>query len=593
MNQTQITTRTIQSLIKDKLQFFIPSYQRGYRWDPAQVVALLDDISEFEVPHDNEDASYWLQPVIVAPRADGSYEVIDGQQRLTTIFIILRYIKSKLPVYDASFSIQYESRPGSAAFLEQLNETERDANIDYYHMYEAYRAVENWFTHQDVTVLFHFYSKLTERTQVIWYEVAPEDDVIALFTRINMGKIPLTNSELVKALLLSDDHLKATPDKSLPEMERRIIHGRELEQIRLKKREIAGEWDQMEQALQQDAFWYFLHDGKKTYATRIEWLLDAHAKNLNAGFTPERRIPTEHEPFFTFLVFQEVLRQAKDAKQETKDIIQTIWSNVKQLFMTFQEWYRDRTLYHLIGYLVTQKTSIIDLQQETTQFGKRLFEQELLRRIRLTVPKDVTTLDYQENPGAIRRTLLLFNIWTLLQDEKSNSRFEFDRFKQENWDIEHIHAVASAFETPEAQQKFLEAILLDASLIEDQELIADIRTLSGTAFTEDQFTAVHERIVLTFEESASTNHLSNLTLLDATTNRSYKNAPFYQKRAEIIRLDRTGRFIPLCTRNVFLKYYTSSLMQMNHWGLDDRRSYVEAIETIMTDIRETEGVHVR
>jgi len=150
-------------------------------------------------------------------------------------------------------------------------------------------------------------------------------------------KIPLTNSELVKALLLSDDHLKVTPDKSLPEMERRIIHGRELEQIRLKKREIAGEWDQMEQALQQDAFWYFLHDGKKTYATRIEWLLDAHAKNLNAGFAPERRIPAEHEPFFTFLVFQEVLRQAKDAKQETKDIIQTIWYNVKQLFMTFQE----------------------------------------------------------------------------------------------------------------------------------------------------------------------------------------------------------------------------------------------------------------
>ncbi|WP_449403077.1 DUF262 domain-containing protein [Exiguobacterium artemiae] len=118
MNETHITTRTIQTLIKDKLQFFIPSYQRGYRWDPAQVVALLDDIAEFEVPHDNEDASYWLQPVIVAPRADGFYEVIDGQQRLTTIFIILRYIKSKLPVYDASFSIQYESRPSSAAFLE-------------------------------------------------------------------------------------------------------------------------------------------------------------------------------------------------------------------------------------------------------------------------------------------------------------------------------------------------------------------------------------------------------------------------------------------------------------------------------------------
>ena len=146
MNETYITTRTIQSLIKDKLQFFIPSYQRGYRWDQAQVVALLDDIYKFEVPHDNKDASYWLQPVIVAPQADCSYEVIDGQQRLTTIFIILRYIKSKLPVYDASFSIQYESRSGSAGFLEQLNETERDTNIDYHHMYESYRSVRSSVT---------------------------------------------------------------------------------------------------------------------------------------------------------------------------------------------------------------------------------------------------------------------------------------------------------------------------------------------------------------------------------------------------------------------------------------------------------------
>ena len=447
---------------------------------------------------------------------------------------------------------------------------------------------------RDVTALIHFYSKLTESTQVIWYKMEPTDDVIAMFTRINMGKISLTNSELVKALLLSDSHLKVTPDKSLPETERRIIQEREIEQIRLKKREIAGEWDQMEHEFQQDEFWYFLHNERKAYATRIDWLLDAHAQRLNASFDIEHRVVSENEPFFTFLVFQEALRQAKEAKQDTRDIIQTIWSDVKQLFMTFQEWYRDRKLYHLIGYLVTQNTSIINLHSETRLLGKKLFMRELLRRIRLTLPESISSLDYEKSKdkSKIRSVLLLFNIWTLLRDKKSNSLFEFSRFKKEKWDIEHIHAVTSTFETFEEQKEFLEAVLLDSALIEDDVLVTDIQTLNNTFFTPDQFAIIHERIITAFADSASMNHLSNLILIDAKTNRSYKNAPFYKKRAEIIQIDRTGRFIPLCTRNVFLKYYTTSLQQMTHWGFDDRRSYFEAIETIMTDIQKSEGGHL-
>lgn len=60
-------------------QYFVPSYQRGYRWGREEVERLLDDI------YTNGDKNYCLQPIVVRRRNDGSYELIDGQQRLTSL----------------------------------------------------------------------------------------------------------------------------------------------------------------------------------------------------------------------------------------------------------------------------------------------------------------------------------------------------------------------------------------------------------------------------------------------------------------------------------------------------------------------------
>ena len=76
---------TKEITLEDKLvgeiegEFIIPSYQRGYRWERKQVETLLNDIM------DNGDKPYCLQPVVVRKRDDGKFELIDGQQRLTTI----------------------------------------------------------------------------------------------------------------------------------------------------------------------------------------------------------------------------------------------------------------------------------------------------------------------------------------------------------------------------------------------------------------------------------------------------------------------------------------------------------------------------
>lgn len=98
---SKINQFTISSLCMEKLdnshveirQFLIPSYQRGYRWSDIQVNALLNDVYDFYESRTDAQAKYCLQPIVVTRSSDGkSWEVIDGQQRLTTLWLILNYL---------------------------------------------------------------------------------------------------------------------------------------------------------------------------------------------------------------------------------------------------------------------------------------------------------------------------------------------------------------------------------------------------------------------------------------------------------------------------------------------------------------------
>jgi len=77
------------------------------------------------------------------------------------------------------------------------------------------------------------------------------------------------------------------------------------------------------------------------------------------------------------------------------------------------------------------------------------------------------------------------------------------------------------------------------------------------------------------------NDLSNLVLLDSGTNRSYKNAVFPVKRKIITNKEKEGTFIPICTKNVFLKYYTPDPVQMTFWDDNDMKHYFENIKAIL------------
>lgn len=176
-NKNKISTKSISELLG--MNFFIPAYQRGYRWTEQQVTDLLNDIWDFIESDPTKEEWYCLQPVVVKTKNE-QWELIDGQQRLTTIFLILKYLEKFVESERKTFELEYETRNTEASnskdFLnnvEQKAEDEALGNIDYFHIYKAFGTIKEWFkkkaeTHSSVSS--KFITPFLEKTKVIWHE---------------------------------------------------------------------------------------------------------------------------------------------------------------------------------------------------------------------------------------------------------------------------------------------------------------------------------------------------------------------------------------------------------------------------------------
>ncbi|WP_157279224.1 DUF262 domain-containing protein [Aliarcobacter butzleri] len=552
--------RSINSLLKEK--FYIPSYQRGYRWSKEQVNDLLNDIWEFTQKDKNKDEFYCLQPIVVLKeiyleddKEFTRYRVVDGQQRLTTIFILLTFLDKQ------KYSLTYETRKDSEEFLKKLSlDNISHSNIDYFHISEALEAISNWFIakeekEDEYTAKDELYITLGKYTKFIWYEVEEKSqDEIDVFTRINMGKIPLTNAELVKALLLRSDNFKEDDDY-----------------IKLKQLEIATEWDTIENKLQDNNFWYFLNNTQKDTDkdTRIEFIFDLIAN-----------VPKDNEEFFTFHYFNQILN-------ENQNNIDEIWKLVKTYFMTFTEWYENNELYHLIGYLICIGTTIKQIESESKNLAKDVFKSYLENLIKEKLSKiELDKLEYGQNNEDIKRILLLHNIVTLIKND-SQMRFPFDKYKDKNekWSLEHIHAQNSkGLDSDEKRKSWLIETIKDIQNIQDLSdeiklpIIDKINyAIEYNKFGESEFNEIQQNVFEIFGDY-ELHTIDNLALLSGKHNSKLNNSIFPAKRNIIINLDKNGSFIPICTKNVFLKYFSKNLSQVYFWSEDDRNDYYRDIE---------------
>ncbi len=555
--------------------YHVADYQRGYRWTPQQVTQLLDDLWEFFQSNGrDEEAYYCLQPLVIKTTA-GRVEVVDGQQRLTTILLILNYFNLRLVADErqALYSITFETRSGFDQFLAVPSEEAAGRNVDFFHLFQAMAAIREWFKERK-TFARDIESTLLNRTRVIWFELPVADDPVRAFTRLNAGKIPLTNDELIRALFLR----------------RGKSNSSEAEATQLR---IANEWDQIEKALQRDDFWYFLTNEPGAEHNRILFLFKLLAR------ADGEDIDSHPDTYAVFHHFNGRLIKGERADKE--------WLRLKEEFMRLEEWFEDRVLYHLVGYLVHKRVPIGELRHLSQNLTKSRFDQALRQKIfEVTLSRKVSpqltaeetmplvreylgTLEYDQSQAARREILsilLLFNVATLVLSPASTVRFQFDSFKKEEWNIEHVRSIAS--EPPQAHAERLVWLRLCLSHLDPDNLETPAIRASIDGYLSQpkpavdlEFSPLHERILKHFGESTdgeAVHGIGNLVLLDAGTNKSYKNAPFAIKRKRLIDLDQAGTFVPLCTRNVFLKCYSPNVENVMFWSEKDHAAYMAAME---------------
>lgn len=648
--------------------FFIPEYQRGYRWEEKQIYQLLEDLWKYFFIDEDKGDFYCLQPIVVkecardvlfkysdlledisslAPYDSGEiqegpknnvwYEVIDGQQRLTTIRIIMAYYNA-WHFANEKFTIKYATRPKLSDIFDNLNIDARNntvelsnifsySNVDVEYVKEAAKMIIDWFLDDSVlgiankrnklsTFLSDFFTEPKPGTpstkeksvQVIWYETKEKTDARDIFERLNNLKVPLSSSELIRAIFLSKDstyeyRFTKEQDTFDEEDKKRILKNHNDK----KKLDINSKWDEIEHYFRNEKFWAFITNrNSNDFRNRIELLFD-----LISGKSMSKNESDRIDRLFTYLYFD-----------KKKNDLDGLWATVIRYYDTLRYWFENKDYYHKIGYLIYQggERTLIELLSYANDDSHRKsdFEKELNLRITSSInrTKQFSRLDYNDkNSGypELKKLLFLYNV-EFTRTEVRDSWFPFSEYKKEEqegngWTLEHIHAQNSeclnpnsriewrdwVFYTIKARENigdpvnnsFLDKLKRILILLEE-----DIANKTHKVKFEEDIKVLFNEDLNLWSNGAPHNamhQLSNLALLSGDVNSGIGKGSFSVKQQYINKCIADEKYIPICTQRVFLKHYYNDEVvndellhqQLISWSDSDRECYLKSIKRVL------------
>lgn len=594
--------------------FRIPYQQRGYKWTRKNVRVLIQDIWEF-INSSPEKRMYCLQPITVIPISceDGNekelkYEVIDGQQRLTTLFLLCKYLKTP-----SCYKFEYERDKSNEriSFLE--NEiTFNNTCSDFFYISQAYQTISDTFkgvVKEDEEPIFENpdnavqkFKELIMASQgadknlsIIWSvdedamdnEKAKHDS----FRNINSGKIELSNADLIKAILLKEDN---------------GLLSRERERI-------AVQLDQMEKQFAQDRFWstFSANEAQDLKGqSRIDLLY-----NLAMGVTDSSYKTDSRSAFF------------KMSELKDKASLLQKWEEIRDLFARLISLYYDPYISQYVGFVTYTSGSghlTADLIKEYKSSGNEGVIIYLKEKIKIHFNKSGNvrlreSFSYDTPKKTLRELFVLHNIETLLhrydvlKKREGGLQFYYERFPfellyRQTWNIEHI-----ASHTDNKMRTKLDCLDWAQSTQEDcplfykskkdefDNIIKELESLpTDTSEPSEKLRKdIHGLYEWCLKEDENNgglpesmkNSLGNLVLLDEHTNKSFHNSFFPRKRSIVIvanggfsgntKIMETTRkvYIPVCTLQIYLKgYLTGSDIKLGTWTERDHNAYLEDIE---------------
>lgn len=629
------------------MSFRIPSYQRGYRWERKQIMQLLDDLQDFansiaaaklmdsknqmwnkknpneaskRIDNELNIGYYCLQPLAVVKNNDDTYDIIDGQQRLTTIYLILHYLGIQL------YSLSFESRDAGFFATNNFAKSNNEAlqNIDFYFMTKAYEVIEDWFKNNPKNEIKELLSPkdysndkeqndlLLHDVRFIWYETSAIS-AITTFNNLNYGKIGLTAAELVKAALFECDRY---------EYEKRPIEISNAFSRSIK-------WSAMEESLQNKYFWGMIHPEKGESDLHLEFILRFVAEEIDQIMQYSNKYNwNEQDSDWIYTIIDQAIAEENlenDHKEKLLDLTQRvdyIWIQIQKVFTVFRNWFEDRTLYHQIGLYILIKTkgwgvrkqTSLEIISELYNLYNNTLKSEFSEQLRnmigdlVKASKALDQLRYGSDDMEIRKILLLYNVEVTLDNQQEEPRFPFHLAgSKELKSLEHIHpqnldddeidyeGIKRWFNT---RHQILNAqgVTTNSNKLALQNAInnLNINLKDEQTFKKNEQQCrqdLHE-IDKEFDELAEMNSeimhsIKNLALVDGPTNSALSNNLMDEKRT-ILKLrsqipegkEEPESYIPLGTWYAFNKYYSSNVQDLKFWTKHDREAYFDAINKI-------------
>lgn len=635
---------SVKDIVSKYKKFNVPSLQRTYRWGEKEITLLLNDLYEFY--NTNEDSTndfYPLQPLILkkSNQNDDTWNVLDGQQRLTTIKLIASFLGMDK---DYCLDISYDTREKTKDFLDNIsNKKEEDVgkSMELYYIFHAYEVIKAWFQKKEgrkfledkerknaiKNVLFE-----KERTRFVVQEMNIDDDEAKTFQNINQGRIPLSCSELIKALFLghifeshkSDNNCRFAYSSDGYGLFIPINPIKERQSLTRLQNIIAKEWDDIETVLMHDEFYSFVCPEKDRSINRMDFLFKVVCGN------------EKYKKYKTDDPFDAIYESIKEIKNNDKnknlvDILSTCWNEVVKCFNRMQKLYYDFDAYHLVGFCICEDIGISEDFYKYCNEDEKLDEFKTAIRVKIKGKllnglktddldeESIEKLQYKDSKNQIKEILLLHNLQSYSYEK---IRFPFNLYDGgKNYDIEHIHATAEEKADKKSRYEWFDtnhsAIKKKRKKLEDPNLITLFDSFEEAygekksdkkldKFKNDkEFNKLRDIMIIdNFDNDDAKEYFStkdgiwNLCLLDSTTNRTYKNSLFITKREMILKkakgeMDKEDYVYPLllCTERIFLKFYSNvdSDDNLNFWTLNNREAYLKDISKKVTDFLKLKG----
>lgn len=522
----------VQKILKDEYKFDLPIYQRGYRWTENEVNTLIDDINGCK-----KEESYFLQVLTVKKEKDGKFLLIDGQQRLTTIFLLLG---EKLETY-------FPNR--------------EDDKINKFYI----EKIDPMLKKVDEEI-----KEKLKNASFLLYEVNEIEDDNEIFERLNSGKIPLSSAEILKAKAISEIN-----DES-------------------KKTEFAQRWQFIEKVLQDDVFFFYIcpyRDSERYEKTRMDYILEllyaSGKKTTNAKLNEEY----EKNPLF---VFNDLDAKYKYKYDQLLDEIENL-----AIANLYGKIFCHTSLYNAFGYYLYKKgasfPNIEDIKEREISFDIFFDKYEKVEELAYGNEKTYNAL-------------LQYNI---LKHIKNRIRFDFVRYSQEDYDVEHIYARNSQDLDSETIKRLIRNIIEIkkfrstenkniSSLITDYDYECDqgkeenlsayynlfMDLSEGGNLEKDDSKEGVEGFSISFAEGSSIvydkDNIKNLTLLPSSVNRRISNYPFPIKVQKVIESKaRNGYYIPEFAYRLYLCNEAKP-----RWGNLEAQEYLEDIKDTLSKMGE-------